>query len=145
MTTTTPVPHALAAATTVRVALVAVSYPGSTTLRAALEKRPGAAGVTWDVRSSDAVCATAAAPASEPVSVAIAVCDGAVGAQTARAAWPAAVVVALVPARDDGTATIAALQAGAHVCVRGNDPTLIAAYLQSIARRRGLLIDGVPR
>lgn len=38
-----------------------------------------------------------------------------------------------------------ALDAGAHVCVRGSDSALVAAYLHSIARRRGLFSEDAAR
>ena len=43
-------------------------------------------------------------------------------------------------ARDDGTDSVASLHAGADVCIRGTDVGLVAAYIQSVARRRGLLL-----
>ena len=88
---------------------------------------------------------TAQPPLTGPGSVDIAVCDGAGTIRMLRGRWPAATVVALVPARDDGTGTVVALHAGADVSIRGDDTGLVAAYLQSVARRRSLLEHGVPR
>ena len=51
--------------------------------------------------------------------------------------------IALIPWRDDGSAVVHALEAGADACVRGADAALIAAYIHAVARRRGLLTGRV--
>jgi hypothetical protein len=50
--------------------------------------------------------------------------------------WPDADVVVLVPLRDDDTAVLDALDAGATVCVRGVEVGLVAAYVHAVRRRR---------
>lgn len=55
------------------------------------------------------------------------------------------VLVAVVGEHDDGAGVVSALEAGAVACVRGTDPALTAAYLRSVARRRGLLDADVSR
>lgn len=69
---------------------------------------------------------------------------GAGHVRSARRRWPAAAVIGLVPTVDDGTGALAAMDAGAIVCVRGIDAGLVAAYIRSVARRRGLLGLAVP-
>jgi hypothetical protein len=91
-------------------------------------------GVQWRVHAVDTLL--------PDTSVDIVLCDVAAAVGIAVRQWPAAAIVAVVPARDDGAAVIAALDAGALICVRDDDVALTAAYVQSVARRRGLLIGG---
>jgi DNA-binding NarL/FixJ family response regulator len=99
-------------------------------LHTALSARTPGANITWDVRPTTQfpdVCA--------PV---IALCDAAsVAAMTGR--WPDCAVVAVVAAHDDGNAVIAALQAGAATCIRGENLAIAAAFIVAVARRGGLI------
>jgi DNA-binding response OmpR family regulator len=119
--------------TMVCVALAGRALPPPSALLAEVTRQLGRAS-TWHFVSTDMIAAAA--------QVDIALCDSAQAARTARRRWPGATVIALVPAHDDGTATVAALRAGAQVCVRGAEVALIVAYLQSVARRRGETTDG---
>jgi hypothetical protein len=69
----------------------------------------------------------------------IAVCDGPAGVSAAGRRWPAAATLALMPSGQDETGVLGALDVGAYVCVRDSPHSLVAAYLHSIARRRGLV------
>jgi hypothetical protein len=66
----------------------------------------------------------------------IVVCASAQVASVAAMVWPDADVVVLVPLRDDDTAVLDALDAGATACVRGVEVGLVAAYVHAVRRRR---------
>jgi hypothetical protein len=123
--------------TVVCVALAGRALPPASALLAEVTARQLGRASTWYFVSTDTI-----APA---VQVDIVLCDSAQAAGTACRRWPAATVIVLGPAHDDGTATVAALRAGAQVCVRGDEVALISAYLQSVARRSGLITDGETR
>jgi DNA-binding NarL/FixJ family response regulator len=72
----------------------------------------------------------------------ILLCDSPSDVRNARYRWPKANVLMLVPSHGSETAVVAALEAGAHVCVRDAEPAVIAAFLHSIARRRRLGTGG---
>jgi hypothetical protein len=120
-----------AAATTVTVALVGSAVTAAEPLGTALATLPTTDRAQWRVFAPNA------APAGADVD--IAVCAGAAAVRAAGRQWPAAEILALVSALGDEAGVLSVLDAGAHVCVRGSDSTLVAAYLHSIARRRGLL------
>jgi hypothetical protein len=128
MTSIAPPGEHTAATSTVTVALVG-SALAAEALQAALRALPGAAPGAWVITSEQRP------EALQPVD--IAVCDREVAAVVSRR-WPDADVLAFVSAREEGGAVVAALESGAHVCVRGSDTALVAAYLYAIARRRGL-------
>jgi hypothetical protein len=99
-------------------------------LRAALYGRSAGANVEWNVPPC--------LPPLPGVSPAIALCDAAaVGAMTSE--WPQCVVIAVVAASDDGSGVIAALQAGAATCVRGDTLSIAAAFIVAVARRAGVI------
>ncbi len=127
--TTPPSPAPFASLTVLTVALLGVGTPSPQALQTALENLSASPGVTWAV-----VTGETAGPG-----VQIVVCGSPARITEARCRWPDAVTVALVPVRDDGPSVMAALDIGAGVCVRGEDPSLVAAYVRSIARRRHLL------
>jgi DNA-binding NarL/FixJ family response regulator len=114
----------------VTLAVLGDTAPSAELLRAAL---PTASICSWQVVQG-------ATPSAE-----IALCDTTESIRTALERWPDVAVVALVPARDDENAVLTALNAGASVCVRGAEAPVVAAYLQSVARRQGLLGDGSVR
>lgn len=116
---------------TVRVALLGSAVPSVPSLQAALAALRVPHPADWELFRPDA--------AASGATVDIALADTAPAVAVALDRWPDAAAVALVPAGDEGTAAIAALDAGATVCVRGADVGLIAAYLHAVARRRGLL------
>jgi hypothetical protein len=133
MTTPTPVRSSPAIPVMVTVAVLGATVPSSVTLRAALDAAAGNQ-VTWRVISGETGIGTA------PVHIVL--CDDPVAAAAAAQRWPAAVVVALVPARQQGTAPGTAPDpAGAPGVLRlpSGDLGLVAAYVRSIARRRGLI------
>ncbi|MCW2525317.1 MAG: hypothetical protein JWM76_177 [Pseudonocardiales bacterium] len=99
-------------------------------LQAALSARTLGVDVVWDVLP------TRRLPAG--TIPAIALCDAAL-VSTMTHLWPECTVVAIVPTCDDGTGVIAALQAGAASCVRGENPAITAAFILAVARRRGLV------
>jgi hypothetical protein len=88
-------------------------------------------GTRWTVSAGDSL--------PEQAAVQVALCCYPTSAQSAIRRWPDVPVLAVVPANDDGSAVQAALETGAVVCVRGSDPALVAAFIRSLARRRGLL------
>jgi hypothetical protein len=135
MTTPTPVRSAPATPVTVTIAVLGVTVPSSVTLRAALDAA-GGNQVTWRVISGETGIGTA------PVHIVL--CDDPVAAAAAAQRWPAAVVVALVPARQQGTAPDPAGVPGVLRLPSG-DLGLVAAYVQSIARRRGLVGEDATR
>lgn len=118
MSTSTPVRPA--AAVTVTVAVLGATAPPSTALRAALDAPPGP-GVAWRVLSGDAATGAAA--------VDIVVCGDSGAAAAAIRRWPAAIIVALVPRPAAEPDAVLHLPAG--------DIGLVAAYVRSLARRRG--------
>jgi hypothetical protein len=132
MTSLTPISPAPAGVAPATVALLGPAAPPAEALRHALAALPRSADVAWRIAPADAVPA---------VAVDIVLCDAGLTA-TAADRWPAAAVVALVPAWDEATAVVRALEDGANVCVRGGDNRVIAAYVQSVARRRGLATCG---
>jgi hypothetical protein len=134
VTTTTPLPGAAPAAlpTTVSVACTASSLLPAEGLRAALSARTSGRAVTWDVRPTTALIT------DTPTTIVL--CD----AESVRAMvrrWPECAVVAVVPTRDDGTAVIAALEAGAAICIRGENVEIAAAFIVALARRRDLIAE----
>jgi hypothetical protein len=72
---------------------------------------------------------------SAAVPVQLVVCTQAAMTSVCVQRWPRAAVLTLVADRDDDRATLAALAAGAAGCVRGDDPTLIVAFLLAMGRR----------
>ena len=126
-----------ARATAVTVALVGASATGAESLAAALVDLPTSDRADWRLRAADGVPTGAV--------VDIAVCDGTAAVRAAAVRWPDAEILALVSARGDEGSVLGALDAGAHVCVRGSDPAVVAAYVHSITRRRGLLVPDVAR
>jgi hypothetical protein len=111
------------------VVLFGSGAPSAASLLDALSALPGRAELCWSVRPAVAV--------STDLDVAIVVCD----AELTRAAlgrWPAASVIALVAAYDDGSGVVRALDDGADVCVRGPEIGVVAAYVRATARRRAL-------
>ncbi len=132
MTSTTPLLSGIPTAA-VTLAVLGDTAPSAELLRAALAGLPTASICSWQVVQG-------ATPSAE-----IALCDTTESIRTALERWPDVAVVALVPARDDENAVLTALNAGASVCVRGAEAPVVAAYLQSVARRQGLLGDGSVR
>lgn len=132
MTSTTPLLNGLPTGT-VTLAVLGSTAPSVQRLRAALAGLPTASTCGWQVVDGDT-------PSAQ-----IALCDTVESISAALERWPGVAVVALVPASEDESAVLAALNAGASVCVRGDDAPVIAAYLQSVARRHGLLLDGSGR
>jgi hypothetical protein len=112
------------AAPTVTVALLGPGVPAADTLRAALLTLPTSLDVVWSVGPDD--------PGDDLM---IVLCDAELTGPAVRR-WPAAAAVALVGDRDDGAAVVRALEEGADICIRGRETGLIAAYVQSVARRR---------
>jgi hypothetical protein len=108
------------------VALLGLCGPSPAALNDALAALTGAA-VAWSIASADALPAGA--------DVQIVVCDADL-VTAAGGRWPAAAIVAHVADRDDGYAVVRAIEDGANVCVRGRDARLVAAFVQSVARRR---------
>ncbi len=132
MTSTTPLVNGLPTGT-VTLAVLGSAAPSVERLRAALAGPPTASTCGWQVLDGDAP------------SVEIALCDTTESIHAALDRWPGVAVVALVPAHEDENAVLTALNAGASVCVRGAEAPVVAAYLQSVARRQGLLGDGSVR
>lgn len=85
------------------------------------------AELTWRVVAGDSMAADR--------EVRLLVCTDLSAVQDGRRRWPHAAILAIVAEHDDGRGTLAALAAGAAVCVRGTDPALLAAYLRAMARR----------
>jgi hypothetical protein len=120
----------------VTTALVGAAVPAADALQAALAALPTSGTVRWRVLP--------AASFEFRTRVDLAVCGSPETALSARARWPEAAVLLLVPTASADEAVLSALDWGAHVCVRDADSSVVAAYLVSIARRRGLLAsDGV--
>jgi hypothetical protein len=135
MTTPTPVRSSPAIPVTVTVAVLGATVPSGVTLRAALDALAGDR-VSWQVVAGEAAIGTA------PVHIVL--CDDPVAAAAAARRWPAAAVLALVPAGRRGTVLD---PAGAPGVLRlpSGDLGLVAAYVQSIARRRGLIGEDATR
>lgn len=115
-------------AATARIAIVDIEVPSGVALHAALMALHPQNAVDWQLLS-----------AGDPFTnerVDIALTDTAAATEAALACWPDASVVTLTPAFDDGTAAVAALNAGATVCVPGANVDLIAAHIHAVARRR---------
>jgi hypothetical protein len=93
-------------------------------------------GVRWDVWRDDDV--------PEAGAVDVAVCPDPESVRQALLRWPGAAAVMLAGASEDADAA-AGLATGATVCVRGGDVALVAAFVRSVARRRGLLPVGLGR
>jgi hypothetical protein len=110
---------------TVTVAVLGPTAPPAAGLGAALRAGP-LCRVTWRVVAGEA--------AGDVVAVDIVVCDDLGSAAAAAQRWPAAGVVALVSPRRGVPATDARV-----LCLTDGDVGLVAAYVQSVARRRGLL------
>jgi hypothetical protein len=105
-------------------------------LQAALTARTSGADVAWDVTSTPKL------PVGGIPSIVL--CDAvSVGAVIRR--WPECAVIAIVPAYDDGTAVIGALQAGAATCIRDANVAIAAAFIVAVARRGGLVAQDQPR
>jgi hypothetical protein len=129
----TPTPLAGEAAATPTTIVVAL-LGGTSVLLGRLQSTLDALSsgdAAWTVTPADALTA--------PAAVQIALCCYPASPETALSRWPDVAVVALVPENDDGSVVQAALDSGAMVCVRGADPALVAAFVRSVARRRGLL------
>jgi hypothetical protein len=129
MTTPTPVRSSPAIPVMVTVAVLGATVPSSVTLRAALDALAGNR-VAWHVIAGEAATGTA------PVHIVL--CDDPVAAAAAARRWPAAIVVALVPARRRGT-VLDPGEAPGVLRLPSGDLGLVAAYVRSIARRRGLI------
>jgi hypothetical protein len=125
-----------APASTVTVALAGRALPLVPALHARLTAA-AADPIGWRLVRADTI--------GSSTHVDIALCDDPASAAVAAQRWPGATIVAVVPARDDGTWTVHAFDAGATVCVRGDDVDLIAAYLRSVTRRRGFTTEGGSR
>jgi hypothetical protein len=110
---------------TVSVVLLGPAGPTPDALRAGLHALPSRLDVGWSI---------AEAPSAAPDDPLVVLCDAGLTDVAVRR-WPGAAVIALVPDRDDGAAVVRALGHGADSCVRGCDTGVIAAYLQSVARR----------
>src|SRR4051812_45661348 len=108
------------------VVLVGAAAPAADALRQALATLPRSSDLAWRIVAADEL--------PEAV-VDIVLCDAELTATVAHR-WPTASIVALVPAWDEASAVVRALEEGANVCVRGGDNRVIAAYVQSVARRR---------
>lgn len=127
----TSAPQAPTSAGTASTSLVAVALMGSAlpttdALTRALDAH--GAPVRFDVVNVDTI--------GHPVHADIVVCASAQVAAVAAMCRPDADVIVLVPARDDDSAVLAALESGATVCVRGADVGLMAAYVHAVVRRR---------
>ncbi|MDT4941189.1 MAG: hypothetical protein QOJ34_1278 [Pseudonocardiales bacterium] len=116
-------------ARSVRVALLGVTPTDAADLGAALNRTDP--DVAWIVAADD--------PNRPDAVVDIVLCDSGSSVADAVARWPHAAVVAMVGMHDDGSGVVAALEAGAEICLRREDNLLAAAFIQSVARRRGLL------
>lgn len=114
----------------VRVAIAGTPPLSADAFREAVTAVASELPVDWDVRSASEV--------PERRSVDIVLCGSAAAVRDARRYWPDAGIVVLVPAVGSGTAVLAALDAGARVCVRDTDPVVVAAYVGSVVRRRRL-------
>lgn len=117
---------------TVTVLVLGSSGPPIGTLRAALDTVDR---VAWRVLAGAAPAGTTA--------VDIVLCDGPVRAATAARRWPGAAIVALVPGRHRGT--VDGPDPAPVLYLPGGDIGLIAAYVRSIARRRGLTAEDTGR
>jgi hypothetical protein len=131
MTTTTPAPSGLVrrSGRPIRVGLLGGSGPTPAELSAALASF--APSAVWDVRNGDC------RPLAHAVDVAL--CDSVAAVAVAATRWPDAVVIVLNAAGGGGAPVVEALATGADLCVPRDSTSLIAAYLHSAARRRGLL------
>jgi hypothetical protein len=110
----------------VAVALMGSALPSSRALTDALSAAH-AAPVRFDVVDVNT--------AGRPVRADIVICASPKVAIVAAMCWPDADVIVLVPTRDDDSAVLDAVEAGA-VCVRGSHVDLIAAYVHAVVRRR---------
>jgi hypothetical protein len=117
---------------TVTVALGGDAVPAAAELRTALDSIPTSVPVSWHLLPGSAV--------TPHIRVDIALAGTPIATAAALDRWPDAAVVALMYGPDhDVTAAVRALDAGADVCVHDASTDLIAAYVASVARRRGLL------
>jgi hypothetical protein len=114
----------------VTVALLGAIPPDAADLGSALKRISPGAG--WLVVAVDD-------PNRAHAAVDIVLCASGPSVANAVTRWPHAAVVAIVATHDDGSGVVAALEAGADVCLRWEDNLLAAAFIQSVARRRGLL------
>jgi hypothetical protein len=118
----------LQASLLVTVAWVGNDHAKLAAVRARLFATSDDESVEWRVVDAELITA--------PDSVQLAVCTEAGKTSACVQRWPQAAVLTLVADRDDERATLAALTAGAAVCVRGSDPALIVAFLRSMGRRQ---------
>jgi len=131
MTTTSGLRHAGTTRHALTVACTGVIAALIPALSQSLATLPSANGNVWALGDADLLPAGAVAQ--------LAICDTAAACIEMGRRWPRVVRIVVVPEWDDGRATLAALDGGADVCVRGQDPQLIAAYVHSAARRHGLI------
>jgi hypothetical protein len=115
----------------VHVVCLGLTVPSAGGLQAALAAARSAGAVQWHVAPADA------RGAEQPVDIVL--CAGAQSVAAAARRWPTAAVIAIVSARDDGSAVVAALDAGAIMGLRHDDITLTAAFVHAVARSRGLV------